>query len=140
MSQGRHVLFKRRFQMRRVRWRGHVRWLWQNRRRRCCRRWWGYRVSVLLGQSLIRFHNLRDGKGEISAGCRGSHSFRRQARWCLGRHCIARREWLHSRPAMKTLTVKRFPGMFRDFLSREYKSRKEKRTQFSYTSSFIDLC
>lgn len=108
MPQGRHVLLERRLEMRRVRRRRDVGRLLQNRRgrRRRRRRRWRHRIA-LLGQSLIRLHDLRDGEGQIPAGCRGGHSLGRQAGRCFGRHCTARREWLHGRPAMKILTVRR---------------------------------
>jgi len=91
--------------MRRVRRGADVRGLLQDRRgsrRRWCRRRW--RIDALLGQSLVRLHNLRDGEGEVSTRRRGSHPLGRQTRRRLGRHCAARCEWLHGRSAMKIPT------------------------------------
>lgn len=103
MPQGRHVFLERRLEVRRVRRRGNVGRLLQDRRRRRRRR--RHRIT-LLGQPLVRLHDLRDGEGQISAGRRGGHPLGRQAGRCLGRHCAARREWLHGRPATKILTVR----------------------------------
>lgn len=98
MPQRWHVLLERRLQVRGIRQRRDAGRLLRDARRG--RRSLGERrlLAVLLGQSLIRLHDLRDGEGQVPARRRRGDPLWREAGRCLGRHCAARRERLHGRP------------------------------------------